>query len=431
MKRYLESIGFFLFFFFLISATVCAAETDEYGYPFTNPYEASILSTPINLRAPLPEKIRVKNLELIVFPDRMVPDVFWYNNKFYYSLAAQKKKAPLIFIIAGTGARYDSPKAQTMQRAFFQAGFHVICLSSPTHPNFIAAASSSGFPGDIRSDARDLYHVMKLAWEEARQSIEVSDFYLAGYSLGASQSAFISLVDDGKKVFNFKKILMINPALSLYDSAIRIDHMLADNIPGGMDHFDDFYRKLMHNISDIYKYGEFVDLNFGFFYQALNKVLPTPEEQKAVIGFSFRMSAANMIFVSDVINHTGWIVPKETILTRYSSLTDYSKIAGRTSGFGFYIENMLLPAFKKDHPGITLAQLVEQSSLRSIEDYLKNAPKIGLMTNEDDFILATGDVDYLKEIFGARAKIYPRGGHCGNMEYKDNVAYMIDYFNSR
>ena len=32
---------------------------------------------------------------------------------------------------------------------------------------------------------------------------------------------------------------------------------------------------------------------------------------------------------------------------------------------------------------------------------------------------------YLQEVLGDRAKIYPYGGHCGNMDYSENVAYML------
>jgi hypothetical protein len=35
---------------------------------------------------------------------------------------------------------------------------------------------------------------------------------------------------------------------------------------------------------------------------------------------------------------------------------------------------------------------------------------------------------FLKNVFGARAKIYPYGGHLGNMTYRDNVADMINVF---
>lgn len=429
MKKYFK-LFYVSLLFLVISGNVRSAESNQYGYPVDNPFIATILATPPNLKAPLPEKINVKELTMTVFPDRGIPEVLWYNEKLFYSLAAQKEKAPLIFIIVGTGARYDSPKAQAMQKAFFQAGFHVICLSSPTHPNFITSASRVGLPGDIRSDSVDLYKVMQIAWANARKRIEVTDFYLTGYSLGGSQSAFISLLDEEEKAFNFKKVLMINPALSLYDSAVRFDEMLVENIPGGLSHFDDFYEKLMRNITENYKYGDFVDLNFEFFYRAFNKVLPTEVEQKAVIGFSFRIAAANIIFVSDIMTNSGWIVPKNCSLTRYSSLTDYSKIAAR-EGFHFYAENMLLPAVKKNSPDITLEQLMNNSSLRSIEDYLRRTQKIGLVTNADDLILAKGDIDYFKDVFQSRARIYPRGGHCGNMEYTDNVAYMVDFFKTR
>jgi hypothetical protein len=52
------------------------------------------------------------------------------------------------------------------------------------------------------------------------------------------------------------------------------------------------------------------------------------------------------------------------------------------------------------------------------------------MGNEDDLILAPGDIAFLKSVFGSRAKIYPIGGHCGNMSYRENVEYMIKFFKS-
>ena len=39
----------------------------------------------------------------------------------------------------------------------------------------------------------------------------------------------------------------------------------------------------------------------------------------------------------------------------------------------------------------------------------------------------TGDIDYLRDVFGERAQIYRRGGHSGNMAYVDNVARMLAF----
>jgi len=48
------------------------------------------------------------------------------------------------------------------------------------------------------------------------------------------------------------------------------------------------------------------------------------------------------------------------------------------------------------------------------------------MDNEDDLILAPEDLAFLKECVRPRAKIYPYGGHLGNMTYRDNIAYLIN-----
>jgi hypothetical protein len=66
--------------------------------------------------------------------------------------------------------------------------------------------------------------------------------------------------------------------------------------------------------------------------------------------------------------------------------------------------------------------------LRSIETYLRSSPKLALMHNVDDVILGPGDIDWFRDVFGARAIIYPRGGHCGNLDYRDNVAEIIRFF---
>lgn len=87
-----------------------------------------------------------------------------------------------------------------------------------------------------------------------------------------------------------------------------------------------------------------------------------------------------------------------------------------------------MPHFKALNPGVTESDMIRQMSLRSIEDYLRNSSKIGMIHNEDDIIMLPGEIDYLRDVFGSRATIYPHGGHCGNMAYPDNVEAMIGFF---
>lgn len=408
-------------------ASMSWAGSGTYDYPLSDPYVATIIGTPSEFSVPLPKKIRLKMLELTVFEDRSIPDVFWYQNKLRYSLAYQKEKAPLIFVIAGTGASFYSAKMLMLQKTFFNAGFHVISLSSPTYSNFIVTASKSGVPGHIVEDSQDLYRVMELAWNQVKDRIQVSEFYLTGYSLGAAQAAFISKLDEEKQSFDFKKVLMINPPLSLYSSVGILDKMLIENIPGGLDNFNEFYERVMSRLSEIYETMGHIEFTDDFLYEVYKKRAPEDENLAALIGISFRLSSSNMVFTSDVMTHAGLIVPPNQVLSTHDSLTDYCKVAGRTS-FLDYFNELFYPHFRSRYPGMSKETLIKSLSLASIEPYLRNAEKIGLMTNKDDLILASGEVDYFGRVFGKRAKIYPSGGHCGNMGYKENIEYMLNYF---
>ncbi len=412
----------------LVVPSVGWAGSDVYVYPVESPYAATVVGTPIRYKAELPEKIRVERLELTVFKDREVPDVLWYSEQLRYSLAYQKEKAPLIFVIAGTGAGYNAAKMRVLQRAFFQVGFHVIALSSPTHPNFIVSASSSGVPGHLLHDSEDLYRVMDLIWGQVQDRIEVSEFYLTGYSLGAAQAAFVSKLDEDKRLFNFRKVLLINPPVSLYTSTRILDDMLEKS--RGEDPEEDIQRfldRMFGAFSEVYRRGEFVSFTGDFLYAAYQERQPPEEHVAALIGLVFRISSANMVFTSDVMTNGGYIKPKNLVLGTTDPLTDYFKVAARVSFHDYFLE-FFTPYFKAKQPGLTEDDLIRTLSLESIEDYLRGAQKIALVTNEDEIILAPGELDYLRKIFGDRAKIYPRGGHCGNLDHRDNVAYMVQLF---
>ena len=398
-----------------------------YDYPFVDPFAATVVGTPKGYRAALPKRIPVDEFEISVFDDRETPGVFWYNEKLKFSLARQRHRAPLIFIIAGTGAGHNSALMKVMQKAFYQAGFHVISLPSPTHSNFIVSASSTSVPGRVEVDAADLYRAMKLTYGHVEHRIEVSEFYLTGYSLGGWQAAFVSHLDEQARVFDFAKVLMINPPVSLYSSIRILDHMLIDNVPGGNDGLGEYFRRVFDAFLQVYKDYEFTNFGEDFLYRAYTTYEPGDEELEAVIGISFRLSSNNMAFTADVMSRAGYVVPKSRELTSVSSLTTYFKVGVRLS-FEDYLDQLFYPYYKAREPGLTRDALIEEASLVQIEDYLAASPKIGLMTNEDDVILAPGELDYLRELFGDRAQIFPTGGHCGNLPQRNVIAYMTEFF---
>ncbi|HEY5522582.1 MAG TPA: alpha/beta hydrolase [Desulfuromonadaceae bacterium] len=402
------------------------AADDGYGYPIPGSHEATILGTPASLMPTFPAKMRTRQLVLDVIPDRQKPPIFFYDKGLRCTFAYQKQKAPLVFLIAGAGASDMAPKLLTMMKALYQAGFHVITLPSPSHSNFIISASQSSIPGDLTEDAADLYRAMETAWKQVEGDIEVSSFHLCGYSLGASQSAFVAKLDEERQVFNFRKVLMINPPVSLYSSATRIEDLLKQ-IPGGAKKQGVFFNRMLSKFSEFYRYGNFVAINDDFLYAIYTEKLFSHEETAGLIGLTFHINLAGMIFSSDVMTNSGYVVPKNRVLTTTDSLFDYFLVSTHLSFIDYFNEYMY-PYFQKQRPGLTKQAYIESLSLKSIEGYLKSSTKFGVMTNENDFILTKEELDYLRQLFGERTKIYPRGGHLGNLEYKENLAYMVAFF---
>ncbi|MBV5318610.1 MAG: alpha/beta fold hydrolase [Desulfobulbaceae bacterium] len=404
---------------------LCPAAGDGYGYPILDSYAATIMGTPDKLKLKHPEGIPSRELVIHPILNLKKPDVFFYDNGLRCALAYQKKKAPLIFLIAGTGSSYNAPKLMAMMNGLYNAGFHVITLSSPTHPNFVINASRSHIPGNLTEDAADLYQVMETAWNHVKGDIEVSNFCLSGYSLGATQAAFVAKLDDERKVFNFNKVLLINPAVSLYDSVKRIEALL-DGIPGGPKKIGAFFNRMLNRFVEFYREGDFIEVNNEFLYEVYKADLVSRDEAGGLIGLSFRINSAGMLFASDVMTNGGYIVPKNRVLKPSDPLEDYFRV-GVYLSFIQYFNEYFYPYFRGQRPGLTREQLIQSLSLKSIEGYLKSNPKFGVMTNENDFILSSADREYLRQLFGEATKVYPRGGHLGNLEYRDNMVYMTDF----
>ena len=413
----------------VLSAPSLADEAEPYGYPFADPLEATVIGTPEEYRADLPEAVPTEIKEILVFQGRDVPEIFWYTSNLRYTLSKQPGRAPLVFLIPGTGANFDASKSLILQAALYQAGMHVVSLPSPLHPNFIVSASASQRPGLLPDDAEDLYRVMELIRRQIQDETHVSEWYLAGYSLGATHAAFVAKLDDERRSFGFEKVLLINPPVNLYRSARILDALFEEHLPT-IAHFDALFERLMHMLSEVSSPTGQVMLNDDLVYQLYLRRPPPDSTLEALIGAAFRLSSIDLVFASDVLTGSGLLVAPGQELSITDSLTPYFKAASQLS-FEDYALRILYPYYRRSAPDLTFEQLVEANSLRAIENYLRTADKIALMHNADDILLAAGDIDYLRAVFGERARIYPRGGHSGNMAYIDNVAHMLAFLSDR
>ncbi|WP_448553388.1 hypothetical protein [Thalassotalea montiporae] len=395
--------------------------------PYTK-FQSTVTGYCQEVAAELPKTIPSETLTLEFRPVEQIPEVFWFNQKLAYTLNQQPNSAPLAFVIAGTGAAHDSPKMKTLQKTLFSQGYHVVSLSSPTYPNYIINATTrDDMVGDLAKDAKSLYAKMSAIYEQLQSShnVEATSFSLTGYSLGGAHSAFISQLDEEAKAFNFEKVVLINPPVSLYNSVQILDGYLdlEYNRPAAVAMVD----RIFDRLAEQYALQESSELSQESIYSLFAGAKMTEEELKLLIGASFRMSSADMMFAIDATYNIGALIYKNHNISKFESIT-HSMHRADDITFTRYFDRHMLPWTQKLEPNVTRDDMIERLSLVAIEDYLKSAEKVTVVTNQDDIILAEGEVDYLREVFGARAQIFERGGHCGNMDRHSFVEYMRGQF---
>ena len=419
MKKLLSKIVLFL----ILSLTAFS-----YNFPIDDPYSATIIGSASMMTEGVSENIPLKVYGIQIKDKKDIPDVFWYASKFKFSFSKQKnKKAPLIFVLAGTGSDYSTTRVKFMQRIFHDAGYHTIAISSQMSQQFMISASSNSVPGLLLEDNEDIYKAMKLAYNKIKDQVEVTDFYIMGYSLGGSNAAVLSYIDEKEKAFNFKRVFMVNPPVNLYDSAVKLDKYLEDYTGGKSAGIE----KLLNTTLAKIKGGltsEYANIGADTIYNIVKGDILSDSEKKAYIGLAFRLASTDLNFISDFITKSHIYTKNPEKVDKYTNMKEYFK-AVNFATFEDYVNKIGFPYYKKYNKDLTTEDLKEKASLRVIEDYLRTSPKIAAVTNADELILNEKDFAFLKDVFKDRLIIYPKGGHCGNMFYKENVDIMLKFIN--
>jgi len=419
LKKLLNKVVLFL----ILSLTAFS-----YNFPIEDPYSATIIGSATMMTPGVSENIPLKVYEIQIKDKKEIPDVFWYASKFKFSFSKQKnKKAPLIFVLAGTGSDYSAIRVKFMQRIFHDAGYHTIAISSQMSQQFMISASTNAIPGMLIRDNEDIYKAMKLAYNKIKDQVDVTDFYIMGYSLGGANAAVLSYIDEKEKAFNFKRVFMVNPPVELYDSAVKLDKYLDDYTGGKSAGIE----RLLNTTLARVKGGltsEYANIGADTIYEIVKGDILSETEKKAYIGLAFRLTSTDLNFISDFITKSHIYTKNPEKVDKFTNMKEYFK-AVNFATFEDYVNKIGFPYYKKYNKDFTIEDLKREASLRVIEDYLRTSPKIAAVTNTDELILNEKDIDYLKDIFKDRLIIYPKGGHCGNMFYKENVDVMVKFIN--
>jgi hypothetical protein len=246
-------------------------------------------------------------------------------------------------------------------------------------------------------------------------------------------AAFVAKIDKKEKKFNIQKVFMINPPVNLYNSVVILDNLFQNNMPvvNGLRNPGVFLDRVITDLGKTYDPDKGMRLDSDFLYTVYKEkregdAFEDKTTSAGLIGFSFRLTSSAMVFASDVMTQSGYIVPKNKVFERNESLIYYARASAYVT-FVEYINDLLIPNVLARHPGKTRDEIIYETSLQSIENFMKTNANIQIADNKDDIILAPGELAYLENLMGDRITVYPEGGHCGNMIDKFSINHMVSF----
>ncbi|WP_413586748.1 hypothetical protein [Bdellovibrio sp. HCB274] len=388
----------------LISFNVFAGQIPDF---LKNPFAATITSTLVTA-----ESSNAFNRGTVtLLPSRKSVPLMERAVDFNYSFRLRaEKKAPLVFLIPGTGGTSESAGVLLLAEQLFKMGYHVVTVDNPFSWRFAVAGSKSGLPGFTPRDATDLYGALKKVNKALRTDygVQPQNFSLVGYSLGGLQSLFVNEIDQQTRDFGFKKVLIINPPANLLYAVEKLD-ALADvkNQMTANERQNVSFK--VQRVTTAVTSGK-VSLRDPM---QMDKIFKqerfTDKEMSYLIGNEFHDSLGGLIFSTQQVHDSGILKIPATKYKRNARNAEIAKIS-----FSQYMNQFLLPNLKIRHGNdYTVEQLNFDSSIFRFADSIRANDSLYLVTTVDDLFSKPSDIAWMQKQFGSRALILPFGGHCG------------------
>ena len=359
---------------------------------------------------------------------KKVPEILRQWSDYEYGVWTQKNDAPLMILVSGTGSLYNSGLTMYMANVFYDRGYNVIALSSPTTMPYIVSQSKNNYAGYIKDESTHMYELIAAAvLKEKADGMKVTKTHIGGYSLGGFQSLLIQELDSKNKKIGIEKSLMLNSPVSILTATQKLDSYLVENgiyNAEGLEKFmDNIFGKLVYD-----EKIEVSDIDFTDVRSAVSKLQLKDSDFEVLTGLLFRFYSANMTFAGEVFSGkdaVGRLSDKKTY-KRFDSVTKEFR-EGLSVSFDEYSKEILYPYLKKNkYPDLTMEQFIKEFDLRNSQEFIeKNNKNIIFMTSKDDILITESDLDYINKTFGNKV-IIPYGGHTGILWHKDVANLMID-----
>jgi ABC-type transporter lipoprotein component MlaA len=352
-----------------------------------------------------------------------------------YSYRLQPGAAPIIYLIPGLGAHRLDGSSLALAEMAYDRGFSVAILSSAMNWEFIETGASVPMPGYTPADVQDVHFALDAMHRDldARHPGRLGRRALMGYSLGAFHALFIAAAERaGSPLVGFDRYVTVDAPIQLLTGMRKIDAFYNGLLALPPAEREMRVRELLWRTMAIAESEEGRRIDYSRWTLAEQRrgrlrprgALPFSDfEAKYLVGLDFRLSLVDILGTLRDREDLGVLQTERSFLHRESS---YVEMAGYS--YEAYLYAFVLPCFSERLQRVSgMDELIAQSDLRAVEDGLRGNPKIRHFANDNDFLAAPPDLDWLTATLGAEhVTVYPTGGHLGNLSKPEVQAEIMD-----
>ena len=321
----------------------------------------------------------------------------------------QPKKSPVVYLVPGLGAHRLNGPVQALAELLYQHGYGVVCVSSAFHPEFIEHASTAALPAYAPVDAHDLHVALTAIDQRLRRyhADQMGSRALMGYSMGAFHSLFIAAGaaatgSDTAPLIDFDRYVAIDPPVRLLHGLEQLDSCF--QAPLGWPSAERT-EKIRNSF-----------LKVAALAQMESKPTGAPPfsamESRFLIGGAFRLVLRDTIYSSQRRTNLHVLSKPLAIWNRQEIYQEIMQLS-----YHDYYSRLAAPYYLSRGIDLTVGEAQTRATdLRTYGATLKRDPRVRVVANRNDILLAGEDVSWMEQTFTPdRLTLFDQGGHLGNL----------------
>lgn len=313
----------------------------------------------------------------------------------------QPGPAPLVYISPGLTSHRLSSMSIGLAEQLYQNGYSVVSTTSVFHPEFMSTASTAALPVYPAVDSRDLLVAMT-ATDRALVKKYPNRFTkraMIGISMGGFMTLRIAASESQPDLMTFDRYVAVNMPVDVRYGVEQLDSFANAPLKWPEAGRQARVNNTLHKVS------------YGFMAKKPpeQQVMFDGDESKYLIGLAFRVGLRDIIYDSQSRNDMGVLQAPISSWKRepvYEEILKYS--------YRDYFLRFAVPYYQQK--GVSMNELLREANLRIHASKLRAHSNVRIITNANDFLLASKDLSWLRSTFPAsRLTVFPEGGHLGNI----------------